>query len=157
MLCEERVSVQLGKHPFRSRIHCILSLLLPFAWVTGISTIFWMANLTTRIPSSCCVGRLVVELPSPGLRHDEERRGRTVYDDDRAESGHPDHRGWIGWRWDAGKDKGMVLRQMEIRRGTDMWSTRGGKTHKGGQEERGKVRRRMDGYYVFAILDERDE
>lgn len=50
----------------------------------------------------------------------------------------------------------MVLRQMEIRRGTDMWSTKGGKTHEGRQEERGKVKRRRGDCYVFAILDERD-
>jgi hypothetical protein len=56
-----------------------------------------MADSTTRFPSFLLCRPIVVdELLSPGPPHDEERRGRKVYDDDRVGLGHPDHRGRIG-------------------------------------------------------------
>ena len=49
-----------------------------------VSIILWVADSTTRFSSFLlCRPIVVVELPSPGLRHDEERRGRKVYDDNR--------------------------------------------------------------------------
>jgi hypothetical protein len=59
-----------------------------------VSIILWVADSISRFSSFLlCSSIIVDELPSRGLRHDEERQGRKVYDDDRAESGYEDHCG----------------------------------------------------------------
>jgi hypothetical protein len=89
MLCEERVSVQLGKHhfPFSPLLFLASSpSSFPFTLMNFVSIILWVADLKNRFSSFLlCRPIVVVELPSQGLPHDEERRGRRVYDDDRVE------------------------------------------------------------------------